>query len=167
MEKGVDNPRYYVQVLCNQVVSTNGTVLHCLIDAHGIIQVSGVHRCCGQWDDEGDSPSIDDDWGINENSMSKKNGGISIVKVRTRWWMVWLDFVVQIAFIHTQFVQRAFRGWFCLRSKWTQLIGCDEWWWRFVRLCIPRSVLYRMLLAIEYLGLPFYQKTIGDLHDEE
>ena len=89
LEKGVDNPRRYcLSSVCNQVVVTNGTVRHVLsmptgycsylefIEAVGVETVKVLPLV---------SMTIEEE---HANSMFKKKGGILIVKVTTRRWMV-------------------------------------------------------------------------------
>ena len=89
LEKEVDNPRRYcLSSVCNQVVVTNGTVRHVLsmstgycsylefIEAVGVETVKVLPLV---------SMTIEEEYA---NSMFKKKGGILIVKVTTRRWMV-------------------------------------------------------------------------------
>ena len=89
LEKEVDNPRRYcLSSVCNQVVVTNGTVRHVLsmftgycsylefIEAVGVETVKVLPLV---------SMTIGEEYA---NSMFKKKGGILIVKVTTRRWMV-------------------------------------------------------------------------------
>ena len=53
------------------------------------------------------------------NKMSKEKGDTLIVIVTTRQSMDLVGLQVQTISIRTQSVYGAFRGWFCLRSKWS------------------------------------------------
>lgn len=89
LEKEVDNPRRYcLSSVCNQVVVTNGTVRHVLSIPTGYYSYLEFIEAVGSETVKVlplVSMTIEEEYA---NSMFKKKGGILIVKVTTRRWMV-------------------------------------------------------------------------------